>query len=173
MPVYNTPDDYLRKAIDSVLRQIYENWELCIADDCSTQPHVRTTLEEYARKDSRVKVVFRSENGHIAHATNSAMELVDAPWVALLDHDDALRPHTLAEIVLEINRHPSAQIIYTDEDKVDANGLRYDPFFKPDFSLELVRSQNYLNHLTVHRTQNIRSVGGLGPGYNWESRLRH
>jgi GT2 family glycosyltransferase len=163
MPVYNTPDDYLRKAIDSVLRQIYENWELCIADDCSTQPHVRTTLEEYARKDSRVKVVFRSENGHIAHATNSAMELVDAPWVALLDHDDALRPHTLAEIVLEINRHPSAQIIYTDEDKVDANGLRYDPFFKPDFSLELVRSQNYLNHLTVHRTQNIRSVGGWDP----------
>jgi GT2 family glycosyltransferase len=163
MPVYNTPEVYLRKAIDSVIAQVYGNWELCIADDCSTEPQVRAALEEYARKDPRIKIVFRSQNGHIAHATNSAMELVDAPWIAMLDHDDALRPHTLAEIVLEINRHPNVQIIYTDEDKIDQNDLRYDPFFKPDFSLELLRSQNYLNHLTVHRSQNVRAVGGWDP----------
>lgn len=163
MPVYNTPEAFLREAIDSVIDQVYGNWELCIADDCSTEPHVRRTLHEYMERDPRIKVVFRSENGHIAHATNSALELVDAPWIAMFDHDDVLRAHALAEIVLEINRHPDAQIIYSDEDKIDEDGLRFDPFFKPDFSLELFRSQNYLNHLTVHRTENIRAVGGWAP----------
>ena len=163
MPTYNTPEAFLREAIESVLQQVYGNWEFCIADDCSTQLHVKRVLQEYSARDPRIKVVLRDKNGHIAHATNSAMELVTAPWVALLDHDDLLRPHSLAEIVLEINRHPDAQIIYSDEDKLAADGLRYDPFFKPGFSLELFRSQNYLNHLTVHRTENVRSVGGWDP----------
>jgi len=163
MPTYNTPEACLREAIDSVVGQIYENWELCIADDCSTLPHVRQVLQEYAERDHRLKVLFRSTNGHIANATNSAMELATAPWVAMLDHDDLLRPHSLAEIVFEINRHPDCQVIYSDEDKVDASGYRYDAFFKPDFSLELFRSQNYLNHLTVYRTENIRRYGGWDP----------
>ena len=118
-----------------------------------------------AARDSRIKVVFREENGHIAHATNSAFALATGEWVAMLDHDDLLRPNALAEVALEIARHPDAEIIYSDEDKIDEHGRRYDHHFKPDFSRELFRSQNYLNHLTVHRAENIRAVGGWRPGF--------
>ena len=109
----------LREAIESVRAQIYENWELCIADDCSTRPRVRSVLNEYAQRDPRIKVVFRDKNGHISQASNSALELVTGEWVAMLDHDDVLRPHALAEIVLEVGRHPDAELIYSDEDKID------------------------------------------------------
>ncbi len=165
MPVYNTPERLLREAIESVRAQIYENWELCIADDCSTRPRVRSVLNEYAQRDPRIKVVFRDKNGHISQASNSALELVTGEWVAMLDHDDVLRPHALAEIVLEVGRHPDAELIYSDEDKIDSEGRRYDPCFKPDFSRELFRSQNYLNDLTVHPAENIRAVGGWRPGF--------
>ncbi|TKT77686.1 glycosyltransferase family 2 protein [Aquamicrobium sp. LC103] len=165
MPVYDTPADLLDQAIASVAAQIYPNWELCIADDCSTAPHVRPLLEDWQRRDERIKLVFREENGHISRATNSAFALASGEWIALLDHDDLLRPHALAEVAFEIARHPAAELIYSDEDKLDAKGNRYDPFFKPDFSRELFRSQNYLNHLTVHRAENIRAVGGWRPGF--------
>ena len=165
MPVYDTPEALLTGAIDSVRAQIYENWELCVADDRSTKPHIRTVLERYAAADPRIKVVFREENGHIAHATNSAFALASGEWVALLDHDDLLRPHALAEVALEIGRHRDAQLIYSDEDKIGPDGRRYDPYFKPEFSPELFRSQNYFNHLTVHRAENIRDVGGWRPGF--------
>lgn len=165
MPVHDTPERLLRAAIDSVREQIYELWELCIADDASTAPHVRRVLEEAAHSDRRIEVVFRDEHGHIARATNSAFERVTGAWTACLDHDDVLPPHALAEVALEIAHHPEAELIYTDEDKIDADGRRDSPFFKPDFSRELLRSQNYLNHLTVHRTENIRAVGGWRPGF--------
>ncbi|MGH8544972.1 MAG: glycosyltransferase, partial [Gammaproteobacteria bacterium] len=165
MPVHNTPEKLLREAIESVRAQIYDRWELCIADDCSTELHVRKILDEYAKDDPRIKVVYRDENGHISRATNSAFDLASGSWVALLDHDDLLRPHSLAEVVLEIADHPDTELIYSDEDKLDAEGRRYDPYFKPEFSRELFRSQNYLNHLTVHRAENIRAVGGWRPGF--------
>jgi len=165
MPVFNTPKALLIDAIESVRQQIYPNWEMCIADDRSTKPHVRRVLQRYAASDPRIKVVYRQENGHISQATNSAFALAEGSWIALLDHDDILRPHALAEVALEIARHPEAQLIYSDEDKLDKRGRRYDPYFKPDFSRELFRSQNYLNHLTVHRAENIRVVGGWRPGY--------
>jgi len=166
MPVYNTPKKYLAAAIESVERQLYENWQLCIADDCSSLPHVQEMLEAYAARDQRIKVTFRAENGHIANATNSAFGLADGEWIALLDHDDVLRAHALAEVAFEIERHSDAELIYSDEDKLDAKGKRYDPYFKPDFSRELFRSQNYLNHLTVHRARNIRAVGGWRSGFD-------
>ncbi len=165
MPVYNTPQKLLDDAIGSVVNQIYPNWELCIADDRSSASHVRRSLEKWQRSDVRIKVVYRSENGHISHATNSAFALASGEWIALLDHDDILREHALAEVAFEIARHPQAQLVYSDEDKLGAKGRRYDPYFKPDFSRELFRSQNYLNHLTVHRADNIRAVGGWRPGF--------
>lgn len=165
MPVYNTPERLLEEAIESVRAQIYPHWQLCIADDCSTKLYVRRLLERYAARDSRIRVVFRKANGHISRATNSAFELAEGEWIAMLDHDDVLRPHALAEVALEIAAHPGAQIVYSDEDKLDAHGHRCDPFFKPNFSRELFRSQNYLNHLTVHRADNIRAVGGWRPGF--------
>lgn len=165
MPVYNTPEKLLREAIESVQAQVYPHWEFCIADDASTAPHVRRILKEYARADRRIKVVFRGENGHISRASNSALELATGEWIALLDHDDVLRPHALLEVVRTINRYPDAELIYSDEDKIDETGRRFDAFFKPDFSLEMFRSQNYLNHLTVHRTANVRAVGGWRTGF--------
>ncbi len=176
MPVYNTPVELLDKAIGSVIDQIYENWELCIADDCSTDPAIRQSLQGWQKRDPRIKVTYRSQNGHISLASNSALELAEGPFVALLDHDDILRENALAEVILEINRHPNAQIIYSDEDKLDKQEKRYDPYFKPDFSRELFRSQNYLNHLSVHRTANIRAVGGWRQGFegsqNYDLNLR-
>ncbi|MEM1200630.1 MAG: glycosyltransferase, partial [Pseudomonadota bacterium] len=165
VPVYNAPLALLDEAIRSVVDQIYPNWELCMADDCSSDPEVRNLLSGWAEREPRIKLVFREENGHICHATNSAFALAEGAWIALLDHDDVLREHALAEVALEISRHPDAQVLYSDEDKLDESGNRYDPYFKPDFSRELFRSQNYFNHLTVHKADNIRRVGGWRPGY--------
>ncbi|MFC5991929.1 glycosyltransferase family 2 protein [Limoniibacter endophyticus] len=165
MPTYNPPENLLVEAIESVRAQVYSNWQLCIADDCSTDPHVREVLTRYMQLDDRICVTFRETNGHISAASNSALEIVRGEWIALLDHDDILRPHALYEIVQEIARHPESALIYSDEDKISEAGDRFDPFFKPDFSLELLRSQNYFNHLTVHKTDNIRRIGGWRKGY--------
>lgn len=165
MPVFNTPEQLLREAIDSVLKQAYQDWQLCIADDGSSAAHILPLLRAYAAKDSRIRWTRLTENGHISRASNKALELVTADWVALLDHDDILRPNALAEVALEIARHPDSELIYSDEDKISEDGTRFDPYFKPDFSRELLRSQNYLNHLTVHRTGNVRAVGGWRPGF--------
>ena len=165
MPVYNPEIDHLNKAIDSVSRQIYPNWELCIADDGSTDPAIRRTILSWVQRDRRIKVIFRGKNGHISEATNSAFALAKGEWVALLDHDDLLREHALAEVALTLSRDPTIELVYSDEDKIDSRGRRADPHFKPDFSIDLLRSMNYLNHLTVHRSENIRMVGGWRRGF--------
>lgn len=160
MPVYNTPKALLDEAIQSVVDQVYTDWELCICNDASTTPHISKQLADWAAKDTRIKIVTHKKNGHISKASNSAFKLVTSDWVALLDHDDVLRENALAEIAIVINENPDCQIIYSDEDKIDDQSNRFDPHFKPDFSPELFRSMNYLNHLTVHRTDNIKTVSG-------------
>jgi len=165
MPVYNTPAKLLDEAIDSVVQQIYPNWELCIANDASPKAHVRPQLDRWAARDPRVKVVHRPHNGHICHATNSAFALASGAWIALLDHDDVLRPNALAEVAMALSNRPDAALIYSDEDKIDEKGRRYDANFKPDFSPELFHSMNYLNHLTAHRADLVRAVGGWRPGF--------
>ncbi|HEX2639334.1 MAG TPA: glycosyltransferase, partial [Pyrinomonadaceae bacterium] len=155
----------LRRAIESVRGQIYENWELCIADDRSTLGHVREILEEFAAADTRIKVVFRNENGHISAASNSALELATGRFIALLDHDDELAPHAFYFVAKEINAHPDSDIIYSDEDKTDERGRRFAPFFKPDWSPDLLYSVNYVNHLTVYRTELLRECGGFRVGF--------
>ncbi len=176
MPVYNTPVRLLEEVVASVKAQIYPNWELCIADDASSAPHIRPMLEKYAAEDPRIKVAFREKNGHIAAATNSAFELVSGDYVALLDHDDELRLHALAEVAFVLAKRPDAELIYSDEDKIDQRGRRFDPYFKPQWNPELLLCQNYFNHLTVHRTENIRKAGGWRPGFDgsqdWDLNLR-
>lgn len=167
MPVYNTPPKLLDEAIESVVNQLYGNWELCIADDASPGKWVRPQLEKWLERDTRIKVAFRTENGHIAEATNSAFALVTGDYVALLDHDDILRPHALAEVAFALDQNPGAELIYSDEDKIEEDGQRrFDPFFKPEWNPDLFLSQNYLNHLTVHRAANIRAVGGWRKEFN-------
>ena len=165
VPVYNTEERWLRKCIESVQNQFYPHWELCIADDCSPNPRVREILQEYARKDHRIKLIFRETNGHISEASNSALSLATGEFVALLDHDDELAPHALLENVLLLNQHPDADMIYSDEDKIDENGRRYDPFFKPDWSPDTFLSQMYTCHLGVYRTELVRKIGGFRKGF--------
>ncbi|MGZ8946880.1 MAG: glycosyltransferase family 2 protein, partial [Methylococcaceae bacterium] len=161
MPVYNTAELYLRKAIDSVLAQSYPNWELCIADDASPAPDVKVVLEEYRQRDSRIKVVYRQQNGHISAASNSALELATGEYVALLDHDDELAVHALHFIVEAINHNPSAQILYSDEDKIDKDGNRSEPHFKSDWNPDLFFSQNYVSHLGVYRRDLLIKINGF------------
>jgi GT2 family glycosyltransferase len=165
MPVYNTPDLYLRRALDTVLAQFYPHWELCIADDASTAPHVATTLAEYAARDPRIKLIRRDRNGHISAASNSALELATGPFVALMDHDDELPPHALYMIAAEIERHPDADILYSDEDKIDENGRRSDPYFKSDWNPDLFHGQNMVSHLGVFRRKLLTEIGGFRVGY--------
>ena len=119
MPTYNPNPAWLREAIESVRGQIYPNWELCIADDASPSAEVREILKSYSESDPRIKVVFRPKNGHISAASNSALELVSGPWVALMDHDDLLPAHALFWVADCIAAHPDVKLIYSDEDKVD------------------------------------------------------
>jgi O-antigen biosynthesis protein len=165
MPVYNPRPKYLRKALDSVRGQLYPNWELCIADDASTNPKIKVVLEEYARRDARIRVAYRSENGHISAATNTAIELVTGEFIALMDNDDALPAHSLYMVADELNRHPDTDLIYTDEDKIDEQDRRHDPHFKTDWNPELFYAQNLIAHMGVYRTSLVRKIGGLRIGF--------
>jgi O-antigen biosynthesis protein len=165
MPVYNTAETLLGEAIESVRAQTYDRWELCIADDCSTDPHVRRILAAYAEADPRIKVVYRTENGHISRASNSALELATGEWVVLVDHDDLLPPHALFCVVDVINRHPDVLLIYSDEDKIGLDGERQDPYFKSNWNPDLFLAQNMFSHLGVYRRDLVASVGGFRPGF--------
>lgn len=164
MPVYNPREDLLRAAIGSVRAQLYPDWELCIADDASTEPQVSRVLEEASRNDPRIKVVRRPVNGHISAASNSALELVSGEFIVLLDNDDLLAEHALYMVVEELLRHPDATIIYSDEDKIDESGHRYDPYFKSDWNPDLMQAQNCISHLGAYRTVLVRALGGFTLG---------
>ncbi len=165
LPVYNPRVAWLRECLDSVLAQHYPNWQLCIADDASTDPAVGRVLSEYAARDSRVQVVQRQHNGHICAASNSALALAEGEFVALLDHDDCLAPQALFRVVEALHRHPDAGLLYSDEDKLNESGERYDPHFKPQWNPDLLLAQNYLSHLGVYRTALVRELGGFREGF--------
>lgn len=165
MPVYDVDERYLRAAIESVRKQIYQNWELCIADDKSPSPHVRRVLIEYARNDDRIHVSFRDENGHISAASNTALDMVQGEFTALMDHDDLLAEDALFQLAAAINKEPGANLLYSDEDKIDTNGRRFQPMFKPDWSPEAFLSFNLLTHLCAFRTETLRDVGGFRLGF--------
>lgn len=165
LPVYNVDERWLRSCLDSVLGQVYPNWELCIADDASTNDRVPKVLQEYAAKDARIKVVFRKKNGHISAASNSALELATGQYIGLLDHDDVLAADALYENALLLNRHPDADMIYSDEDKIGEDGVRHSPFFKPDWSPDNLLGQMYTCHFGVYRTSIVRKLGGFRTGF--------
>jgi glycosyltransferase involved in cell wall biosynthesis len=165
MPTYNPKPAWLREAIESVRAQIYPDWELCIADDASTQAEVRELLARYAKDDARIKLVLRPQNGHISAASNSALEIASGGWIVLMDHDDLMPAHALWFMAREIALHPEARLVYSDEDKIDAAGRRYDPYFKPDWNLDLFLSQNVFSHLGAYETALVRAVGGFRIGF--------
>ena len=165
MPAYQPDERWFREAIRSVASQLYENWELCVADDASPSDTVVKVMTEYAGKDPRIKWMRRASNGHISAATNSALALASGEFVALMDHDDILPAHALYEVAVELNDHPDADIIYSDEDRIDGKGRRCNPNFKTDWNPELFLCQNMLNHLGVYRRTLIERIAGLREGF--------
>lgn len=163
MPVYNTDPAELTAAIQSVLDQSYTNWELCVADDCSSKPEVREILDSFARQDSRIKVDYRAERGGISRTCNAAWQMASGDYVCFLDHDDTLAPHALAYVCEALDKNPEADMLYSDEDKIDQRGKRFDPFFKPDWSPDLLLSENYICHLLVLRQDLASRIGRLNP----------
>jgi glycosyltransferase involved in cell wall biosynthesis len=176
MPVYDPPLALLRSAIESVQKQIYPLWELCIADDCSPNGEVAAVIQDYVDSDPRIKFIRRESNGHISAASNSALSLATGPWVAPLDHDDILAEHALALLAFAISDNPDAGIVYSDEDKIDDSGTRRDPFFKPDFDPLLLMGQNFVSHLSAFRKALVDRAGGYREGYegsqDWDLTLR-
>jgi glycosyltransferase involved in cell wall biosynthesis len=164
IPTYNSNIKFLRECLDSVLYQTYTHWQLCIADDASSDDQVRQTLLQYAAKDNRIKLEFRKINGHICEASNSALKLATGEYVLLLDHDDLLAKEALFFLIESINQFPQAGIIYSDEDKVDPFGKRFDPHFKSDFNPDLLYSHNYISHLGVYKRDLVESIGGFRKG---------
>lgn len=165
MPVYDPPLAFLEEAISSVVGQLYPHWQLCIADDATPNPEVARRLDEWAAADGRIKVVHRPENGHISAASNSALAVATGEFVVLMDHDDLLAPHALYMVAAELEAHPDADLIYSDEDKIDDCGRRYDPYFKSDWNPELILGQNMVNHLGAYRRSLLTKVGGFREGF--------
>ena len=165
MPVFNPKPEWLQAAIESVQAQLYPHWQLCIADDYSTDPRIRPLLEEAMAADPRIRVVFRERNGHICASSNSALELVQAPWLALLDHDDLLPDDALIWVAHAIQQHPDARLFYSDEDKIKPDGTRFDPYFKGDWNPLLMEAQNTFSHLGIYCTDLVRSLGGFREGF--------
>jgi O-antigen biosynthesis protein len=165
VPTYNSNPDFLREMIGSVCAQLYPHWELCIADDASPSADVRRILSEASEQDDRIKTVFRTSNGHISEASNSALELATGSFVALLDHDDTLAPHALFMAARYINLHPEARLFYSDEDKLTPEGKRTAPYFKSDWNPEMILAQNMFSHLGVFETALMREAGGFRKGF--------
>lgn len=165
VPVYNVEEYYLNNCIRSVLYQAYPHWELCLADDCSSQPHVRQTLERWAQKDRRIRVAFLETNHGISGATNAAASLATGEYVAFLDNDDELTVDCLYQVV-KVICETGADLLYTDEDLIGADGSRFSVFYKPGFNRELLLCHNYITHLVVSTKKMFDVVGGLDSQYD-------
>lgn len=165
MPVYNAPLEWLDAAIESVRSQIYQEWELCVADDCSTHPDVRPYLEAKSREEPRLKLEFRPSNGHISAASNSAIALASGEFLALMDQDDLISEHALLEVAICVNENPQVELIYSDEDKIDENGHRESPTRKKSWHPELLDDLNRISHLAVYKTSLVKLNNGFRVGY--------
>ncbi|MER2253406.1 glycosyltransferase family 2 protein [Methylorubrum podarium] len=165
MPVHDPDPRVLEAAIRSVRGQLYPVWELCIADDASTDPRIPKLIARHAAEEPRIRALRRPENGHIARATNDALSLAGGAYAAFLDHDDLLSENALFEVAAALRADPALELIYSDEDKVEGRGRRFEPHFKPGYDRELLWAQNYVNHLCVVRTATLRRLGGLRPGF--------
>ncbi len=164
VPTYNTKPEWLQSLFDSVLAQTYTNWELLFVDDCSIRSETHSELKNIALVDERVKVVFRSENGHISIASNTGLENASGDYVVFLDHDDFLSPHALNELKCAIDENPSVKFIYSDEDLVSEVGERITPHFKSDWNPDLLYSHNYITHISCYESRMLSEVGGFRTG---------
>jgi glycosyltransferase involved in cell wall biosynthesis len=165
-PVYNPPAKALKACIKSVRKQNFADWEWCIVNDCSTQPHVRRILNRLAARDSRVRVAHRTANGGIVAASQDGLDMATGEFVALLDHDDVIEKRALKRVNEELKSDDTIDYVYTDEDKVDSKGRHYDVFRKPDFDPVRLRGQNYCCHFSVFRNSLLDKIGGFREGFD-------
>jgi len=176
MPVYNTHLPWLQEAIDSVRSQLYPDWELCVVNDASTGDGITSLLDELAADDSRIKVRHREANGGIVVASNDALEMATGDWIVSVDHDDRMAEQALYQLARAINQHPDAAILYSDHDHLTADGVRDNPYFKPDWNYELALGQNFVNYLSAFRGRDVHEAGGFRAGYDgsqdWDLLLR-
>ncbi|HEX2178850.1 MAG TPA: glycosyltransferase [Actinomycetota bacterium] len=176
LPVYNPEPEWLRAAIDSVTGQIYSKWELCIADDGSTRQDVKDTLKEYEGSDPRIKITYLPANKGITAASQAALDLATGEFVGFLGHDDELKPHALYQVIKLLNERRDLDFIYSDLDHKDLDGILRDPFRKPDWSPDFLKSCNYVTHFSVFRKAVLDKVGGFREGYDgsqdWDLTLR-
>ncbi len=165
MPVFNPPRLFFEAAIESVRGQVFSGWELCIADDASTEPWVWSRLQEFATQDSRIKITRRSENGNISRASNAAAALAKGEFLLFIDQDDLLTCDAAAEVALATLEFTDVDVVYSDDDKIDEEGRRFAPQFKPDWSPELLLSYMYFSHVFCVRRQLFEQCGGFRVGF--------
>lgn len=164
VPMYKTPVNFFEELVDSMINQTYSNWELCLADGSEEK---NEEIDRIVSKDSRIKYHFIGENKNISGNTNEALKLATGDFIGLLDHDDLLLDFTLYEIVKAINENPDVEFIYTDEDKIDGTvENRFDPYFKPDFAIDTLRSLNYICHFSVFKKELMDKLGGFRSKYD-------
>lgn len=164
VPMYNTPLNFFKELVESLINQTYSNWELCLADG---SPKQDKKLKEILQKDSRIKYIFLNENKGISENSNEALKLATGDYIALVDHDDLLPSFALYEIVKTINENPDVEFIYTDEDKIEeTKENRCGPHFKPDFSIDTLRSNNYITHLSIFKKELMDKLGGFRSEYD-------
>lgn len=167
VPIYQTPEVYLRQMIESVLNQTYPHFELCIADGSGENGKPQEIVQSYAKSDKRIRYKHLSKNLGIAENTNAAISMAVGEYIALFDHDDLLEPDALYEVAEAIGKNREADVIYTDEDKVTEDLTEYfQPHFKPDYSLDLLRSNNYICHFFVVKKELADKVGGQNKEYD-------
>lgn len=166
IPVYNVDKILLEECLNSILNQSYSNFEICIADDCSSKEETIKTLKLYEKKDKRIRVVYRDKNGHISKASNSAISIAKGEFIGLVDNDDVLDKDALYYMVKELNKNKTLDMIYSDEDKLDFEGNRCFPHFKSDFALDTLLSSNYICHFTIIRKKLVDDIGGFRSEYN-------
>jgi len=176
LPVFDPPPALLEATIASVRAQAYPNWELCVVDDASTAAGVRECLARAAAQDARIRLARRADNGGIARATNEALAAARGEFCAFLDHDDTIAPDALLCMAEAVAARPDAQALFCDEDKLDEQGARTRPFFKPAWDAEWIRTTNCVLHFLVARTDALRALGGLAEGIDgaqdWDLVLR-
>ena len=163
VPMYNTNEIFFKELVESLENQTYSNWELCLADGSETQ---NESLKQYYEKNEKIKYKFLNENKGISENTNAAIDIATGEYIGFLDHDDLLSQDALFEIVKVINEKENAEFIYSDEDKIDEEYERFEPYFKPDYSPETLACNNYITHFVVVKKELIDRVGKLNSEFN-------
>jgi len=165
MPLYNTPEPYLKEALQSVKEQLYPHWELCLVDDASTD-ELASIIKEIFGSNSQVRYIKRNDNGGISAASNDALNMATGEYVCFLDHDDVLEPHAIASMVLGINQNPEVDWLYSDEDKISERGHIFAPVFKPDWSPAFFMCCMFTCHFSMYKIDLLREIGGFDSAFD-------